>query len=340
MRLPAFLLLLLCLPAVASAAPRYRLTDLGPVAYGDAPAINSRSEVALTAPTARGKGFVAATVISPRRVCLWRAGRRTSLGTLPGYGSTIGGVLNDRGEVAGTLDQTTDGAAMLTDEHAFLWSRGRLEDISDYPVTQVRAMNNRGQIVGSGTNSGRPVSDDPQEIKPYAFLYSGGRMTDLGWGVAQAINDRGQVSGVDDQGNAVIWERGKAKVLSGVRAGREIIGRALVNDRGQVAVSNGQAVYLWASGRAVALPLPPGAFDAEVDAISDTGDVVGAAQVGGKTDYHALLWRRGRICDLNASLPSKSGWLLERATGINRRGRIVGLGEWHGQPHGFLLTPR
>ncbi len=340
MRLPALLLLLLYLPSASSAAPRYRLTGLGPVAYGDAPAINSRDEVALTAPMARGKGFVAATVISPRRIYLWRAGRRTSLGTLPGYGSTAGGVLNDRGEVAGTLDQTTDGAAMFTDEHAFLWSRGRLEDISDYPVTEARAMNNRCQIVGDGRNSGRPTSDDPQETKSYAFLYSGGRMTDLGWGVAQAINAQGQVSGIDDLGNAVIWEGGKARVLNGVRAGHGIIGKALINNRGQVAISSERAVYLWASGHAVALPLPPGAFNVEVDAISDTGDVVGAAQVGGRTDYHALLWRQGRVCDLNASPPPRSGWLLERATGINRRGQIVGLGAWHGQPHGFLLTPR
>ncbi len=53
----------------------------------------------------------------------------------------------------------------------------------------------------------------------------------------------------------------------------------------------------------------------------------------------ACLWRKGRIIDLNAQIPSGSGWVLALPHSINKRGQIVGVGVNKGQIHAFLLTP-
>lgn len=49
---------------------------------------------------------------------------------------------------------------------------------------------------------------------------------------------------------------------------------------------------------------------------------------GGYTVYH-----------LNTLIPENSGWDLETARAINRRGEIVGQGIYQGQRRAFLLIP-
>jgi probable HAF family extracellular repeat protein len=53
----------------------------------------------------------------------------------------------------------------------------------------------------------------------------------------------------------------------------------------------------------------------------------------------AFLWRSGHMYNLNALIPSKSGWTLSTATAINNAGQIVGDGLYKGVPTGFLLNP-
>jgi probable HAF family extracellular repeat protein len=55
------------------------------------------------------------------------------------------------------------------------------------------------------------------------------------------------------------------------------------------------------------------------------------------TKYHAFLWEAGTMTDLNTRIPTRGGWLLTGATGINERGDIVGTGLRNGVAHGFLL---
>ena len=43
--------------------------------------------------------------------------------------------------------------------------------------------------------------------------------------------------------------------------------------------------------------------------------------------------------DLNALIPSGTGWILRNATAINNAGQIVGWGDFGAESHGFLLTP-
>ena len=80
----------------------------------------------------------------------------------------------------------------------------------------------------------------------------------------------------------------------------------------------------------------------EALAIDGSGQfIVGQASVAGGPflQYHAFLHVQGRLLDLNALIPAGTGWVLERASGLNDHGQIVGRGTLHGQPRGFLLTP-
>jgi hypothetical protein len=71
--------------------------------------------------------------------------------------------------------------------------------------------------------------------------------------------------------------------------------------------------------------------------------VVGSANVRSPSTLivdHAVVFRRGGPVDLNRLIPSRSGWVLSEATGVNDAGQIVGTGRLLGKDHGFLLTPR
>jgi len=59
----------------------------------------------------------------------------------------------------------------------------------------------------------------------------------------------------------------------------------------------------------------------------------------GSLNYHAFIYRAGKMKDLNKLIPQNSGWVLKQATGINDSGQIVGWGMLHKQIHAFLLSP-
>jgi hypothetical protein len=70
-------------------------------------------------------------------------------------------------------------------------------------------------------------------------------------------------------------------------------------------------------------------------AVNSSHVVVGSKSVGGVE--HAAVWQAGTVSDLNALLPEKSGWVLQRAVAINDGGDIAGIGTHEGHTHVFLL---
>jgi probable HAF family extracellular repeat protein len=111
------------------------MRDLGP---GDAVAINERGDVVIN----EGVGV--------RRL---QAGTTQDLGTLGGT-FAVGFGINSAGDVVGT-----SGTASFQ-QHAFIYSRG-MHDLNDltptdssWVLTEARAVNDAGQIVGSGTFGG------------------------------------------------------------------------------------------------------------------------------------------------------------------------------------------
>ena len=60
--------------------------------------------------------------------------------------------------------------------------------------------------------------------------------------------------------------------------------------------------------------------------INDSGEVVGRANFADNNSYHAFLYSRGKLQDLNDLVAPNSGWILFSATATNDRGQIVGFG--------------
>ena len=82
---------------------------------------------------------------------LWRGGKMRSLGTLPGSKNSAAFGINDSTEIVGA-----------SDTRAFSWTQGKMRDLnaslpagSGWTLEEARAVNNRGQIVGSGKLHGQ-----------------------------------------------------------------------------------------------------------------------------------------------------------------------------------------
>ena len=115
-------------------------------AYG----INHQGEIIGSVSDAGGdtSGFERA---SRTAAFLWRSGKMISLGTLPGSKSSAAFGINDSAAIVGT-----------SDNRAFLWEQGRMRDLnaalpagSGWTLEKAKAINNKGQIIGTGTLNGQ-----------------------------------------------------------------------------------------------------------------------------------------------------------------------------------------
>lgn len=135
---------------------------------------------------------------------LWQNGRMRDLGTLRRDPPTSAAVaINDRGAVIGNSPATGDW-------RAFLWRSGKLiglGTIAGGDHVEAIAINNHGQVIGSGVPMG------PHGMS-HAFVWHNGVLTDLGTlggsvSVPSAINEQGLIVGSSNtaagKGHAVLW---------------------------------------------------------------------------------------------------------------------------------------
>jgi probable HAF family extracellular repeat protein len=158
-----------------------RIVDLGVESASD---INNRGQV-----------VGAATINDEYGVYLWQAGRVTSLGVPMTYADAI----NDRGWIVGADWQIFP--------HAYLWRAGTVTDLGTLGGgTGVVDVNERGQVLGA--------SDVSEDGPSHAFIWEGGRMTDLTphgipeWPNLTGFNNRGDICGyayVADDSHAVVY---------------------------------------------------------------------------------------------------------------------------------------
>jgi probable HAF family extracellular repeat protein len=92
-----------------------------------------------------------------RHAFLYRAGRLTDLGTLPGGTQSYAYAINNLGQAVGTSDSSTGGA-----QRAVLFDRGAVRDLNrlipsgtGWLLSEARDINDAGQIVGSGIVGGQ-----------------------------------------------------------------------------------------------------------------------------------------------------------------------------------------
>lgn len=177
----------------------------------------------------------------------------TNLGTLPGGNGSQAYAVNDNGQVVGMSDVGVQNVPNGYD-HAFRYASATMSDLETLggSFSQAQGVNNSGVIVGYSTTSAGSTD---------AFVYSGGTMTDLGVGAANAVNSAGQIVGY-------------------------------------VGPSNQTQAFLYNNGSTTVLPSLPGGMDSGAYAINATGEIVGYSAIAGNSNYHAVLYVNGTPNDL------------------------------------------
>lgn len=187
------------------------------------------------------------------------------------------------------------------------------------PVVVANAINNSGQVAGYFLNS---------DGARHPFLYSNGTMTDLCLpgcqdGVAQGINDAGQVVGQAD-GHAFLYSAGTIIDL-GTLGGPQSTAYG-INDSGQIVGESDTAqstplitvrhAFLHSGGTMVDLGTLGGS-GSSAHGINTGGAITGWAQTAGG-DTHAFVYSGGSMIDLGTPGVDSIGY------GINVNGDVTG----------------
>jgi probable HAF family extracellular repeat protein len=252
------------------------------------------------------------------RAVVWRNGNIKDLGTLGGNDSWSFGI-NNRAQVVGmALNNVPDplslfgfmilGSTNGTQTRAFLWDeKSGMQDLGTLGGNDAWAwaINERGQILGwSYTDSAPNSATGFPTLDP--FFYDKGKMRDVGTlggvvGFPIAFNNRGQVIG------------GSSTAASP--------SACWVAIRQSVEFSYpGCDPYLWENGVLTDLSADMlGASAATADAISDSGQIVGAATFAAQP-YDAYVWDGNFATDLG----HLDGDCFSEGFGLNLHGQIVG----------------
>ena len=144
------------------------------------------------------------TVLPSHHALLWQNGAAIDLGNLGGKIFNDAFAVNNHGVVVGASDLPGDtnyyvqnGAGPPT-IHAFLWNSGVLADLGLLPgdiVSFPNAINNRGQVVGTGNFGSRAILWHDGEAIDLNTLVAGPPFSPLYLLSANGINDRGEIVG-------------------------------------------------------------------------------------------------------------------------------------------------
>lgn len=223
-----------------------KLTDLGTAGLdSSAVAINDRGQILGTSDTTAGQ----------TNVVVWHDGTMT---TLPGLGGdSQPAAENDAGVVAGS-SQTSAG-----EWHAVVWSKGMLTDLGPGDAL---AVNGSGQVLVWSYAVGQPAT---------AFLWHDGVKTALPSDLfsVTGLNDEGQVVGTygSEGSEGFVWSKGKLADLGAFQP-TAINDRGQV--LGYLTTASGTLGGVVENGTTITL-LPTSGTTDTPEAISDTGLVVG-----------------------------------------------------------------
>jgi len=254
----------------------------------------------------------------------------------------------------------------------FLWQDGEMVQLPTLGGNNgvAMAISNRGEAAGfAETSRPDPGCPAPQVLHFEPVVWGKGgihKLSTLGGdpdGVAQQINDNGQVVGGSGTCatfntnflynlvpvHALLWEKGKATDLgnlggkTGQAGGNIAYG---INHQGQV-VGNSDLegdttfhAFLWNKETGMQdLGTLSGDVASVSISINDAGSVVGAS-LDAKFNPRAFLWEKGAMTDLNTMIAGHSSLYLMTGCSINSRREITGLGMTStGEIHTYLATP-
>jgi probable HAF family extracellular repeat protein len=145
-----------------------------------------------------GSGDCATSGAFSLHALLWQNGSPTDLGSLGGTLFSNAIDVNEQGQVVGASDLAGDTnfwAFLSPNTHAFSWHNGAIKDLSTLPgdpTSIAFGINNKGQIVGSGS---RAIVWGTDGLIDLNTLVSGPPFSPLYLLSALDINDRGEIVG-------------------------------------------------------------------------------------------------------------------------------------------------
>ena len=212
---------------------------------------------------------------------------------------------------------------------------GTLPGVSD---SYALGTNESGQVVG--------FAWDISSGYRHGFLYSNGKMTDLGTlggsqSYAYGINDSGQVVGGADSPTSSGYEHaflysngtmadlgtfgGVVSCANGINASGQVAGYATTS-------SGNEHAFLYSNGKMTDLGTLPGGSNSIANGINDNGQVVGSSDTS--SSEHAFLYSNWTMADLGTL-----GGVVSIANGINASGQVVGYATTSsGEMHAFLYS--
>ena len=319
-----------------SAPTRYRLFDLGTHLDG-APllpvALNDDGDICVEAASRYPSGIV-------RGFCLSGA-HRIPVGVA--FGLSPVAALGSGGLVAGATG-TAPRAVRAWASHIGSFGERLWPD----SASQARGINASGQIVGNvslevgETTLSRAFFVSPQSPARMLTPPQGGTT------VATALNDLGDVAlnssslgAPAGETHAWLFRDGAYFAIPGLGGDRAWAtavtpeGRVAGHSRSGDGATHG---FLWEDGVTSDLGTLPGC-DTEMLAANDHRVTVGRA-LEPLHGPRAVRWSPDLgLVLLSDLVVERTGWHLQEALGLNRRGEIIGRGLCDGQPRGFLLRP-
>lgn len=258
-----------------------------------------------------------------------------NLGTYDNYRESEAKDINNNGVVVGI---STDGGSELK---SLFWSNGALAPLPDLDgetITQLVGINDECHAVGASGLS--------------AYLYLNGVRSELpnhpdsiNLCAALAINNNNFPVGyqyIFGLPTAIRWVQGSATIIPTLggnsNEARDIADNGLIVGVSNTTNNTAQRAFSYMpNGTPQNLGSLGGNFST---ALATNGtDIVGYSKLSDNTTDHAFIFTEGIMIDLNDYLRQGSGWVLQRATGINASGQICGYGTFNGDMRAFLLTP-
>ena len=295
--------------------PHYKFVDLGtlggPVSYPTASgasnlSLNNAGEIGGSADISTRDPFAPNCFNSDcflSHTFLWKDGRLTDLGALPGETGSAASGINAAGWIAG-FSQTTeiDPSSGLPEARAVLWKHHQMIDLGTLMGGNASIsvfINDAGQVIGISTNG---IPD------PFSFFGTVDQNRTFIW-ENRVMRDIGTLGGPD------ALPGGSCEISRpDLVAGQSYTSFAPNPETGFLDV----APFLWDRGTMTNLGGLGGTFG-YAECANDRGQVIGQSYLTGDTEQHAFLWERGQMRDLGTL-----GGTFSLANWLNRSGAVVG----------------
>ena len=237
--------------------------------FSEGLAVNSAGQVV---------GFWGNNIIGPIHGFLWENDVMTDLGPSLGTPSSRAYGINEVGQVVGWM-----GDSFIADGQPFIWQDGVLTGLGQIPGgfnTKARAISQSGLVAGTG----KLADPDPPGWVRHAFLWSNGRMTDVGTlagfgeSFGLAVDDAGHVVGycheTSQPDTAFIWQDGvitNVNDLISAELGLHVAIASEISSAGQI---TGTATGVTGTTAVLLTPVGASPADVNIDGVVNVLDLI------------------------------------------------------------------